>query len=63
MQISRPEKWEEYNMSTHLQRCLAIFAVDNSLDDQTQVDSKPAGQPEQASLDQCQLLATNKLVL
>ena len=28
------------------------------LDDQTQVDSKPAGQPEQASLNQCQLKAT-----
>ena len=27
------------------------------LDDQTQVDSKPAGQPEQASLNQCQLIA------
>ena len=29
------------------------------LDDQTQVDSKPAGQPEQASLNQCQLIAQN----
>ena len=28
-----------------------------SLDDQTQVDSKPAGQPEHASLNQCQLIA------
>ena len=36
-----------------------------SLDDQTQVDSKPAGQPEHASLNQCQLIAPNrpKLVL
>ena len=35
------------------------------LDDQTQVDSKPAGQPEQASLNQCQLITANspKLVL
>ena len=35
------------------------------LDDQTQVDSKPAGQPEHASLNQCQLIAANrpKLVL
>ena len=32
-------------------RC--VFA----LDDQTQVDSKPAGQPEHASLNQCQLIA------
>ena len=30
-----------------------------SLDDQTQVDSKPAGQPEHASLNQCQLIAAN----
>ena len=28
-----------------------------TLDDQTQVDSKPTGQPEQASLNQCQLIA------
>ena len=35
------------------------------LDDLTQVDSKPAGQPEHASLNQCQLIAANrpKLVL
>ena len=35
------------------------------LDDQTQVDSKPAGQPEHARLNQCQLIAANrpKLVL
>ena len=30
-----------------------------TLYDQTQVDSKPAGQPEQASLNQCQLIAQN----
>ena len=30
------------------------------LDDQTQVDSKPAGQPEHASLNQCQLIAANR---
>ena len=36
-----------------------------ALDDQTQVDSKPAGQPERANLNQCQLIAANcpKLVL
>ena len=35
------------------------------LDDQTQMDSKPASQPEQASLNQCQLIAANspKLLL
>ena len=35
------------------------------LDDQTQVDSKPACRPEEASLNQCQLIAANspKLVL
>ena len=27
------------------------------LDDRTQVDSKPAGQPEHAGLNQCQLIA------
>ena len=37
----------------------------SSLDDQTQVDSEPAGQPEPASLNQCQLITANspKLVL
>ena len=30
------------------------------LDDQTQVDSKPAGQPQHASLNQCQLIAANR---
>ena len=30
-----------------------------SLDDQTQVDSKPADQPEHASLNKCQLIAAN----
>ena len=34
-----------------------------SLDDQTQVDLKPAGQPEHASLNQCQLIAANRLKL
>ena len=36
-----------------------------NLDNQSQVDSKSAGQPEQASLNQCQLIAANspKLVL
>ena len=33
------------------------------LDDQTQVDSKPAGQPEHANLNQCQLIAANRLKL
>ena len=28
--------------------------------DQTQVDSKPVGQPEHASLNQCQLIAANR---
>ena len=32
----------------------------NTLEDQTQVDSKPAGQPEHASLNQCQLIAANR---
>ena len=45
--------------------CLAVFTVQAVLDDQTQVDSKPSGQPEHASLNQCQLIAANrpKLVL
>ena len=30
------------------------------LDDQTQVVSKPAGQPEHAGLNQCQLIAANR---
>ena len=31
-----------------------------ALDDQPQVDSKPAGQPEHASLKQCQVVAANR---
>ena len=31
-----------------------------TLDDQTQVDSNPASQPEHASLNQCQLIAANR---
>ena len=34
--------------------------LNRGLDDQTQVDSKPAGQPEHASLNQCQLIAANR---
>ena len=39
--------------------------LDATLNDQTQVDSKPAGQPEHASLNHSQLIAANrpKLVL
>ena len=46
------------------QKTLTAYIV-RILDDQTQVDSKPAGQPEHASLSQCQLIAANrpKLVL
>ena len=37
------------------------FNISISFDDQTQVDSKPAGQPEHASLNhQCQLKAANR---
>ena len=35
------------------------FLIVTSLDDQTQADSKPDGQPKQASLNQCQLIAAN----
>ena len=38
-----------------------IFPVGKVLDDQTQVDSKLAGQPEHASLNQCQLVAAMML--
>ena len=38
-------------------KILAILC--DSLDDQTQVDSKPAGQPEHASLNQRQIIAQN----
>ena len=42
--------------------CKFNFLIDklritHGLDDQTQVDSKSAGQPEHASLNQCQLIA------
>ena len=38
----------------------SIFTLDDQTDDQTQVDSKPDGQPEHASLNQCQLIAANR---
>ena len=38
--------------------CAGIELV-TDLDDQTQADSKPAGQPEHASLNQPQLIALN----
>ena len=41
-------------------KALSHTFVDISLDDQTQVDSKPAGQPEHASLNQCQLTAASR---
>ena len=34
-----------------------ISDINLTLDDQTQVDLKPAGQPEHASLNQCQLIS------
>ena len=37
-----------------------VARVNSTLDDQTQVDSKPVGQPEHASLNQCQLIAANR---
>ena len=36
------------------------IAYSDALDDQTQVDSKSVGQPEHASLNQCQLIAANR---
>ena len=39
--------------------CIVIALVQYILDDQTLVDLKPAGQPEHASLNQCQLIAAN----
>ena len=50
-----------FSMSTYMFSSV-LYSI---LDDQTHVDSKPAGQPEQSSLNQCQLIAANrpKLVL
>ena len=50
-------------LSWTLSRSDCVIGI--GLDDQTQVDLKPAGQPEHASLNQCQLIVTNrpKLVL
>ena len=39
---------------------ILIWSISIVLDNQTQADSKPAGQPEHASLNQCQLIATNR---
>ena len=35
-------------------KCHTVYSFNLDLDDQTQEDSKPAGQPGQASLNQCQ---------
>ena len=40
--------------------CLCGRDIYPNLDGQNQVDSKPAGQPEHASLNQCQLIAANR---
>ena len=45
-------KYENFNY--------AWLSITRILDDQTQVDSKPAGQPEHAGLNQCQLKAANR---
>ena len=37
-----------------------IYKFDYILDDQTQEDSKPAGQPQHVSLNHCQLKAANR---
>ena len=39
---------------------ILTVGIISTLDDQTQVDSKPASQPEHASLNQCQLIAANR---
>ena len=59
---------EKYSISVKVWgvfgRVPGIFPlVHDDLDDQTQVDSKPAGQPEHASLNQCQLIAANRPTL
>ena len=41
-------------------RLVDQFECSSTLDDQTQVDSKPASQPEHASLNQCQLIVANR---
>ena len=41
-------------------KCVIFCISTQTLDDQIQVDSKPAGQPEHASLNQCQLIASNR---
>ena len=50
-------------MVRHIQVRLYILTLitlpSATLDDQTQVVSKPAGQPEHTSLNQCQLIAAN----
>ena len=57
-------KWS-YEWCTVRNMFAIMKVLRDSVDDQTQVDSRPAGQPEHASLNQCQLIAANrpKLVL
>ena len=43
--------------SSSLNQAVWSFKLHLALYDQTQVDLKPDGQPEQASLNQCQLIA------
>ena len=47
--------------TNYLQAFFSHMLTFNDLDYQTQVDSKPAGQPEHTSLNQCQLIATKSL--
>ena len=50
---------QEGNMNNEEKDNLMVSGIllDISLDDQKKVDLKPAGQPEHASLNQCQLIA------
>ena len=51
----------ESEYTIRCQHTLVIFCgVICILDDQPQMDSKPAGQPEHASLNQCLLITSNR---
>ena len=60
LEVVKGERRLHINRDLQLEFSNDTVQVSYDLDDQTQVDSKPAGQPEHASLNQCQLIAANR---
>ena len=58
--MAKRDIWTDLHYWVSLLSLISVQMYVCILDDQTQVDSKPAGQPEHASLNQGQLIAVNR---